>query len=214
MILGDITDRVSIQFADEAWAQINLQKMIRWVNDAQREICEHNPNLLRTKSTTPTVVGQSDYSLPNNLLRLHSVKYRGNYLKGISLQQAEEDYINKDDPTTYPRGNPLNYWVYGNLLSLYPAPDYADNAGLTIYYDKYPTSIAVSALTPLNTALDLPDKYLNRIVDYCLAQARELDNDPAGYQQKMDRFTNDLSRMKSLEESHSYYPFITDLGGY
>lgn len=179
MLPSQIKNRVKRQFGDTAGAQILDADIVDWVNEAQREIYVQN-NLGMKKGTLPTIVGTNEYAFPNDLMRLFSVKYDGSTLEELSQQDIDQVFPNYDNVLT--RGTPSHYWTYADKITLYPVPDTIKN--LTIFYNRFPVDIAADD----SVALDLDLKYHNRVLDYCYAQAAQLDGDAQSYALYMQRF--------------------------
>lgn len=214
MLVSEIATRVKRQFGDEAGAQITDADIIRWINDAQREIAVAN-DLLQTTATTAAVVGQDQYSLPPDVLTLRSVRFAGNKLKLLTAEEAAT-LIGTDNGTT--QGTPTYYSTWGIKIDLYPAPASADPDDLQLYYTRQPAAVALVTDTP-----ELPTQYHNRIVDYCIAQAYELDDNYESYESKMKVFQTGVDRLKGQSEwqGQDVYPSISvspndhgDMGDY
>lgn len=196
----EIATRVKRQFGDEFGAQITDEDILRWINDAMRDICLNN-NLLEKKSTTAVVANQQDYSIPNDLLTLHTVRYGTLKLSAFSLQEADE-FISQESANT---GDPLYYSLWANTLSLYPIPTTAATS-LTLFYTRTPLAVTSLADTP-----EIPAAYHLRLVEYCIAQAHELDADQEAYQRKMAQFKENVQSTKDNGEwdSRDFYPNIS-----
>lgn len=201
LTVAQISLHVKRQFGDEAGAQITDADVIRWVNDAQRELALNN-NLLQVRATTTLVATQTEYSLPTDILTLHSIKFKGVSLMGISLQEADA-LISTADPTT---GRPTHYWMWANGLSVYPTPDSSVVDVITLYYTRQPVDVVNTTDYP-----ELPVQYHNRIKEFCLAQAYELDDNLQGAQMKMGQFTQGADKLKDNEswQQRDVYPSIT-----
>src|SRR6266542_1596244 len=204
MIGTTIATIVKRQFGDENAAQITDDHIVKWIDAACREITSQNDETLRKQATAATVANQADYALPTDLLKLHGVKYRGITLEYLSIQAADQ-YIFDRSAASYPVGVPTHYWIW-DLLSLYPAPSAGGASDLTILYTRRPT-----AYTDLATAPDVPEQYHNRIVEYCIAQTAELDEDDGKYKDKIQEFRENVGQQKEEEiwKSTEFYPFIT-----
>jgi hypothetical protein len=198
-----IADRVRRQFGDANASIITDQAMFDWINDAMREIVLAN-NLLAIKATSATVAGTSSYNIPADLLSLHHVSYKGEPLEETSVQAAQDTIESMDDAAKYPTGIPSMYWMYGTQIFLYPSPNTSGAADLTIYYNRNPVEVAAVGATP-----ELPARYDNRIIEYCLAMAAEIDEDDSKYQLKKAEFKQGVSETSDEEEGpNNLYPFV------
>jgi hypothetical protein len=208
MLVSEIATRVKRQFGDEANIQISDSDIIRWVNDAQREITVEQ-NLLQAKATASSVVGQVEYTIPTDTLTLRSVKFQGRKLQPMSLNEADEAIPDLDDTANYPSGTPSSFWVWANNISLYPKPDTVQT--LEIYYTRQPAAVTATSDEP-----EVPLSYHNRIVEYCLAQAYELDENWQAAQAKSQQFERGLDKLKDTVDwvHRDYYPSITSTDDY
>jgi hypothetical protein len=207
LTVGDITTRVQRQFGDETNAQISEQDVIRWINDAMRDIVL-NVGLLQVRAVTTVLDDENEYSLPTDILKLQSVKYNGVALRGISIQEADELVPDRDNTDSTPKGTPQYFWTFANNITLYPTPDATLTDGLRVYYNRIPTDVAATGDVP-----ELPVEYHNRIVEYCLAQAFELDENYQVAQYKLSQFQDGVDRLKGNEDwpVQEFYPGITTL---
>lgn len=205
MNVQDVVDRVQRQFGDESGVQVTNDDIIRWVNDAQRDIGQAQ-EILETIATTPSVVGQAAYVIPDDIINLKRVTYAGKNIKNVSLQEFDQ-YItdNQLNPLTGESGDPEIYYSYGEELSFYPVPD-TDADDIKLYYSQFPAEV-----TLVSDDLTLPIKYHNRIVEYCLQQAYELDENFEAASYKEGQFSNSMAQMKEdvSWKSHEFYPNIT-----
>lgn len=204
----DITTRVQRQFGDEANSQVSQQDVIRWINDAMREIAHAN-KLLQVKAVTDTLISIPTYALPTDISKLYSVKYNGVTLSVLSIAQVD-NLVGVQDQTIqqgYPTGTPTHYWIWAGQINLWPAPDSALVGGLIAYYTRTPIPVGAPTDVP-----ELPDEYHGRIVEYCLAQAFELDENFEVANAKMAAFKQGIVEQKDNDqEQQESYPFITDL---
>lgn len=208
MKLSEIIKRVQRQFGDDVQAQITKEDIVRWVNDACLEITTNNyTNQGILKGHTPVVVGQAEYKLPPDLLLLRSVR-----ANGIKLTHTTYDQLTElNDFSELATGAPTCYWVYDNKLHVYPTP-YEALGTIDVYYSKSPDILTVEML---EREPDVPKQYHPRIVEYCIAQAAELDDNMGTYQYKMNQFEKNLQSLKAngeQPEGDDYYPSITYMG--
>lgn len=212
----DIAARVKRQFGDEDGSQVTDADIVRWINDAQREISVQH-DLMQKKATAATVANQNSYSLPADILRLRSVKFQGITLEGISLEQADELLPANAQSVAqgYPTGTPCSFWVFAGQINLYPAPASTSASDLTIYYTA--TIVDLAALTgDAPNIITLPPEYHNSILEYCLKQAYELDANTALMQAKGNEFQQGIDRLKANTDwqNQATYPSITVIPEY
>jgi hypothetical protein len=202
--LGDIIKRVQRQFGDDVEAQITEEDIVRWANDACLEIVNSNAtNQGFFLGTTPVTSGVREYELPADLLTLRSIRLENTKLIGTTYEQVTES----DDFSIDTVGKPTHYYVYGGKVNVYPTPS-ENYSALTIMYVKTPDILSVSMK---DIEPDVPVQYHARIVEYCIAQAAELDDNLGHYQQKMSQFQQNLMSLKQNNEqpeSESYYGHI------
>lgn len=202
LTVGDIIQRVERQFGDEANIQVEKADIIRWVNDAQREFALHN-NLLQARAVASVVSGQTEYTLPLDTLTVRSIRHNGLKLKPITAQEAEE-YIEDTTAT----GTPDRFWSWAQRITLFPMPDTSITDGLQIFYSRQPKVVAVATDIP-----ELPAMYHNRIVEYCLQKAYELDENWQAAEIKGAQVQSGIQELKGYQEwaERDYYPMITSL---
>lgn len=201
MLVSEIATRVKRQFGDEAGAQITDADIIRWCNDAQREIAASN-DLLQVIATTAVVAGTDQYTLPTDILTLRNVRYAGVKLRFLTPEESTT--LIGTDTTTI--GTPTHYSIFANKIDLFPAPDTTSATNLQLYYTRQPVDVTVVGDTP-----ELPLKYHNRIVEYCIAQAYELDDNYESYEKKMKVFNDGVDKLKGTAEwaDQDVYPSIS-----
>lgn len=204
MIVSDVITRVQRQFGDEASVQINESDIIRYVNDACREIAFQN-DLTQAVGTMNSVVGTNSYNFPSDLMSVRTVYYDNMKLEAYS--KAEYDaYVNENDPNENATGTPFLFTRWADSFVLYPKPDAVKV--IKLLYLQAP--VAVSASVDL---IPLPDLYFNRIVEYCLQQAYQTDEDWEAANQMSGQFDDGMMRLKEHEQvaTTEYYTSITCL---
>lgn len=209
MKLGEIVQHIKRQFGDEVSAQITDEDIVRWTNTAMLEIVTANASNQGVSGTTPVVVGTREYALPSDLYLLRSVRCNGIKLRHENYEQLCEMDPSIDSTT----GDPTHYWVYGGKVNLYPTPSQA-LGNLQIMYVKTPVVIATY---DADVVPDVPVQYHPRILEYCIAQAAELDDNLGHYQIKMEEFKRNISSLKQNAENpedDGVYPSITYVGEY
>jgi hypothetical protein len=210
MNLGDVKSRVKRQFGDESAVQVTDDDITRWVNDAQYHIVMNNEGLLEKVATIDIVANVQDYPLPSGLLTLRSINIltAGEtsyiHMQGYDLQKFDA-YVDGWDGSKYGPGLPFVYTVYAGSIKLFPAPDSNSTAGLKVYYNGEPTAIVND-----NDVLGLGRLYDNAIVNYCLAQAYEMDENLYLAFQKTSQVQDDITKNRSnMGQNKETYQIIT-----
>lgn len=206
----EIITRVQRVFGDEASVQITQDDIIRWINDAQEEIIVNNDGLMETIATASTVQGQDTYDFPSDLAVMRSLQYKGFRVKYFSLNEFNEylDGWNTNvNNSIYGQGTPLVFMTFENKITVFPPPDQSLADALTIFYTRHPIQVSLVTDTP-----ELPVQYHKAIVDYCLQQAYELDEDTQKQLVKDQSFTKRVMQLNDRNKRVSeYYPSITTL---
>ena len=201
--VADIAEYVKRQFGDEAGVQITDQDILRWVNAAQRELNARN-EILRGVGSTDLTAGVTEYDISSiDMLKIHSLYVNGKPIEHRSFQAAEE-YIISQDPNRVSTGEPRVWWKWGNTLGFWPKPDASVTDGIKIYFISAPNNI-----DDINGTLEIPDDYYNRVIEYVMAQAYELDEDSDSSRVKLDQFSDGLSRMAGQHDRTAIETYST-----
>lgn len=210
MKLNAVVSRVRSIAGDFDSLQFTDSQLLEWVNDGIRE-CALNNNLLQKSAVQNTSVGSSQYSLPDDILKLYSIRYNGSKLPILTLEEFDKRYTGGQTSTS--NDTPIVCYVWAGSLHLYPSP--SQEQALTVDYIYYPETLAES---DTDKELPLPVGYHSRIVDYCLAQVAQQDDDINRYNSKMQEFLTGVQLLKDQPEySEDLYPSISvsarDMGG-
>lgn len=210
MNVQGVADRVKRIFGDEGGVQITDTDLIRWINDAQEQIVADNQGLMEATVSASSIANQADYDVPVDLFTLRSLMYNGFRLKSMSFQEFNE-YVDgfraSSGTTPYTAGTPEMFMVWNRQITLFPTPDKALANGIRIYYIKHPPPVA-----NLADSLSVPLEYHNIVVDYCLQQAYEIDEDIIKFNFKKTEVDENLKKLNDLNKStQEYYPRITVL---
>lgn len=208
MKLSEIITRVQRQFGDDVQAQITKEDIVRWVNDACLEIVTNNrTNEGMYRGATPVVAGQDAYALPADLFVLRAVRVNGRAVEATTYEQLIASGSVPDEGDL-PTGTPMWYWIHNEMINLVPCPD-TTLGTVDIMYVKTPDVMTVNME---EREPDVPTQYHLRIVEYCIAQASELDDNDGKYQMKMQQFNSNLDKLRSngeQPEADGVYPSIT-----
>ena len=182
--------------------QFSDTDVLNWLNNAVRE-CAIVNNLLQITATVNTAVGTSSYIVPVDILKLHSVKYDSQKLRVTTLQEFDESYPQADLTI---RGRPTTCYVWAGQIVLYPTPDAIKV--LKTDYIRDPPNVLIANIAA--TDVPLPVGYHQRLIDYCLAQVAQQDDDMNRYQIKMLEFMTGVQSLKDQPEyTQDLYPFIS-----
>jgi hypothetical protein len=188
--LLDVVTWVQRQFGDESGVQITQADITRWVNQAQIEVVNKNP-IIQATAITASAVNTQTYSIPPDMIQIESVMFDGNILQPNSFEGIRSELGTGNSM----QGEPIFWYMWANLIYLWPIPNRVAN--ISVNYSKQPT--AVSGLGDL---LGLPNRYFDRICEYTLSKAYELDEDwPANaatrkqFEDKLAEITNSDKNM-------------------
>ena len=169
-------------------------ELLRYINDAQREVCNLRPESTATTANTALVVGTKQ-SLPSGGLRLIRVTRNmssaaGNATGGRAVRLVDVDILNTQEPnwhdptvsgdaahtTTvkhyiFDEDNPRSFYVYPGASST--------STFLEIVYSAAPTDLANTSAT-----LHVDDIFANAVIDYVLFRCYLKDAEYAGNQQR------------------------------
>lgn len=206
----DVLASVKRQFGDESGVQIFDSDIIRWVDDAQREIMMNNPEINAAVVSVNITAGQYLYPVLANvptLENIHSIHYNGQILRNMSFLAAQESIIRNDSGVK--TGTPTFWYEYAGTINLWPVPDTSITGGMKIFYSESPAEILTTS-----DVLSVPDSYFNAIVTYCMKQAMNMDENFQAAQSYDQQFEIIMQKLSNRTQSESnQYPTITLLPG-
>ena len=206
MNVGVIKRRVKRQFGDTSGAQITDEDIIDWINQGMVDIVRRTECLVSHRQAS-VVQNDPSYTLPPDVLFIQRVTLDGNTLASTSQQSI--DYLGRDTDNAG-AGTPYTYFLSGNVINLYPKPSVDGNDNLDIFYVRMPTEVAVD-----NDVPEIPLFMHEDIIRYCLARAKELDDDLEGAaalgQEYDSRMNNALFEIKG--QPADSYPSVRVLPG-
>jgi hypothetical protein len=188
----DVLTRVKRTFGDEAAVQVTQADIIRWINDAQREAVMQNEGLLQKVGFVSSVAGTKEYTYPTDLFVLHHLYYKASAseayyaLKYLSLKDFSE-YVDGWDGTTM-QGIPLIYTQQEDGKTvIFPTPAASVANGIKLIYSRYATDVVDQTST-----IDLPPFLHTYVINFCLMQAYEMDEDWESAGNKATQIQGDL----------------------
>lgn len=179
--LSDVVSFVQRQFGDESGVQVTVADITRWTNQAQMEIVNKNP-MIQATATDVTVINQQKYSIPPDLIQLESVFVDGRLLEPTNFEGIRAVLGTENSNVT---GTPMYWYIWANQIYLWPIPSEAKT--IEVNYSKTPVSVSSTADT-----LGVPDRYFDRVCEYVMSKAYELDEDWQGHQVNAQKFEDKL----------------------
>jgi len=112
-----------------------------------------------------------------------------------------DDYQNKYQGQVQP-SLPVNWTQYGDTLILAPTPSSTyDGKTMSLFYIPEPGDIAGAG-----SELSIPDRYFDRLCEYVMSKAYELDEDWEAHQAERNLFESNLNAL-SHEETNANGPY-------
>lgn len=165
---------------------------------------------METTAVADSVSGQAVYDFPSDLSVMRSLQYKGFRVKYLSLNEFNENIDGWNAPgatNPYGPGIPTMFMTWKNQITVFPTPNESVVGGFTIFYARHPLQVTTVADTP-----EVPIQYHKAIIDYCLEQAYELDEDSEKQQLKGAAFNDKVMRLNDRNKRvDEYYPMITTL---
>lgn len=214
MNLGELKTSVKRQFGDEAAIQVSDADILRWLEHAQDEIVIENEEIMDTRTTINLVTGVDEYAIPADLLTIRFLRIKesdtaSGYVpvQFMSLAQFEKSVSGYEGfiPNT---ATSYIYTTYEGNIFLFPVPQVDVTDGLRLLYAKKPDVPSTDA-----DPLGLPLAYHNAILQYCLVQAYEMDENWEASGNKLAQLQANLNRRanRAKDEERGTYPVITVL---
>jgi hypothetical protein len=202
----DVITAVKRQFGDTSGLQVTNSNITAWVSDAQREIVINNPEVNQAMVQFNVVAGTATYpvltSVPDMLV-IHSLHFNGQLLENMSFVKAQEYIIKSFDTSS--ADTPQFWYEWAGVINFWPKPSKAFTNGVTIFYSKAPTEIATTG-----QVLSVPDSYFKSVIDFCMTQAYEMDDNAQMAQAKATQFETGMQKQANRQSStDNQYPTVT-----
>ena len=182
----DILDRAAIILQDNTNVRFPNAELLKFLNDAQKEVVLHRPDANMVNTTYACVDG-SKQTVPAAALRLIEVVRN---VGGRAVTQVERRVLDETLPNWHETAagtNKIEHFVYDPAdpknFYVYPKGAAADHS-LEIVYSSSPSEITISDFGTDTTTIDLDDVYANCILDYVLYRSYQKDSEFAGNAQR------------------------------
>jgi hypothetical protein len=182
----DILDRAGIILQDNTNVRFPNEELLKFFNDAQKEVVLHRPDAKMVNTTFACATG-SKQTLPSAALRLIEIVRN---VSGRAVTQVQRRILdetlpnwhesvagtNKIEHFVYDPADPKNFYVYPKAVS--------GTHSIEIVYSSSPSEIAISNFTSDTTVISLDDVYSNCLLDYVLYRSYQKDSEFAGNAQR------------------------------
>jgi hypothetical protein len=214
---NDILLRAADIIQDQTNVRWPQEELLRYLNDARREIAVVRPDLYATTSTVTLVAGTKQ-SLPTDGIRLIDViRNMPAGAAGAAIRIVEREILDAQKPSwhtetasaatkhfMYDERNPRVYYLY---------PPATGSHQIEITYGQTPTDIALANIG--STELLQEDVYTGAMVDYVCYRAFSKDSEYAGNagraQAHYQQFINSLGLGGKVQMTQS--PNTVNVGG-
>ncbi len=198
----EVQTAVKRQFGDESGTQITDTDILRWINQAQTNICNRG-EVNKTSATTPSVAGQDTYTIAGtNIFKILAITYANRPLEGVSFEQSQATLSNISASNFL--SAPETWYEYDDSIVIYPTP-IASGDVIKLYIIAAPVAVTASGNT-----LSIPDTHYDALLQYVLQQAYELDDDFGSASVKAQQHETTMEGLMSTA-SYRTYPTITVL---
>lgn len=183
----DILGRASIILQDNTNVRFPNDELLKFFNDAQKEVVLHRPDAnMQNVSFTP--IDGSKQTIPTSGLRLIDVVRN---VGGYAVTQIDRKILDETLPNwhniaqnstkkvehfVFDPSDPKTFYVYPKAV--------ASSDNLEIVYSSAPSDIAISDFSADTTVISLDDIYANCILDYVLYRSYQKDSEFAGNAQR------------------------------
>jgi len=182
----DILDRAAIILQDNTNVRFPNSELLKFFNDAQKEVVLHRPDATMVNTTFACATG-SKQTLPTQALRLIEVVRN---VGGRAVTQVERRILDETLPNwheTTAGTNKIEHYVYdpADPKNFYVYPKGASGThSLEVVYSSAPAEISISNFDTDTTVISLDDVYSNCILDYVLYRSYQKDSEFAGNAQR------------------------------
>ena len=182
----DILDRAAIILQDNTNVRFPNTELLKFFNDAQKEVVLHRPDA-KMVNTTYACVDGSKQTLPSAALRLIEIVRN---VGGRAITQVQRRILDETLPNWHETAagtNKIEHFVYdpADPKNFYVYPKGASGThSLEIVYSSAPSEIAVTNFATDTQVISLDDVYANCILDYVLYRSYQKDSEFAGNAQR------------------------------
>tara|TARA_B100001059_G_scaffold65800_2_gene62207 strand:+ start:24321 stop:25001 length:681 start_codon:yes stop_codon:yes gene_type:complete len=214
----DILGRASIILQDSTNVRFPNDELLKFFNDAQKEVVLHRPDANMQNVNNFTCVAGSKQTIPTTGLRLVDVVRN---VAGRAITQVDRKILDETLPnwheTTADGTRKIEHFIFdpADPKHFYVYPKATTAFNLEIVYSAAPTDISISNFSSDTTVISLDDVYANAILDYILYRAYQKDSEFAGNAQRSmmhyQGFTNALGVKTQVDAAVTPMPSSPDV---
>tara|TARA_R110002110_G_scaffold109622_9_gene273387 strand:- start:392 stop:1042 length:651 start_codon:yes stop_codon:yes gene_type:complete len=182
----DILDRASIILQDNTNVRFPNEELLKFFNDAQREVVLHRPDAKMVNTTLDLATG-SKQTLPVSALRLIDVVRN---VGGRAVTQVDRRILDETLPNwheTTAGTNKIEHYIYdpADPKNFYVFPKGTSGTdSLEVIFSASTSEIAISDFSSDTTVISIDDVYANCLLDYVLYRSYQKDSEFAGNPQR------------------------------
>jgi hypothetical protein len=207
MNMEEILRHVRRRAGDDNGLLITQQDIADWINSAQMRIATET-KILQSVYEHNLPAGDGETDLGVLAFSVERVTCNGQKLTPTTLQKIDTDFPDRDVDAS--QGTPTQYYIWDNTLYLHPIPD--SDVVLRVWENILPSVYSgyTAATTP-----ETPREYHEAIVHFCLARAKEREEDYSSAQMYDQKFESALPGMSSDESDRhdDTYPSVRSIPG-
>jgi hypothetical protein len=214
----DILGRASIILQDSTNVRFPNDELLKFFNDAQKEVVLHRPDANMQNVNDFTCVAGSKQTIPTTGLRLVDVVRN---VGGRAITQVDRKILDETLPnwheTTADGTRKIEHFIFdpADPKHFYVYPKATTAFQLEIVFSAAPSDISISNFNTDTTTISVDDVYANSLLDYILYRAYQKDSEFAGNAQRSmmhyQGFTNALGVKTQVDAAVTPMPSSPDV---
>jgi len=214
----DILGRASIILQDSTNVRFPNDELLKFFNDAQKEVVLHRPDANMQNVANFTCAAGSKQTIPNTGLRLVDVVRN---VGGRAITQVDRKILDETLPnwheTTADGTRKIEHFIFdpADPKHFYVYPKATTAFQLEIVFSAAPSDITISNFSTDTTTISVDDVYANCLLDYILYRAYQKDSEFAGNAQRSmmhyQGFTNALGVKTQVDAAVTPMPSSPDV---
>ena len=214
----DILGRASIILQDSTNVRFPNDELLKFFNDAQKEVVLHRPDANMQNVNNFTCVAGSKQTIPTTGLRLVDVVRN---IGGRAITQVDRKILDETLPnwheTTADATRKIEHFIFdpADPKHFYVYPKATTAFNLEIVFSAAPSDISISDFSSDTSTISVDDVYANSLLDYILYRAYQKDSEFAGNAQRSmmhyQGFTNALGIKTQVDAAVTPMPSSPDV---